>query len=159
MSKWWRGGSHHPPLLFWGQKLVAVTVTERRGRHHFRSALSSHITWQQAPHASPPLKSAPLNAVVWTPNPAWKVLSQPQAPPIQDIEYFNLGSVGIGTQTGFETYIIYFNQFSIVKEKDKYLCDVKVKNYTSALQESTVVHNVPIPLLPKMDPFYMLQQR
>lgn len=45
MSKCWRGGSHQPPWLFGGQKLVAVKVTVAWRKHHLGSALWSHINW------------------------------------------------------------------------------------------------------------------
>lgn len=68
MSKWVRGGLHHPPLLessdqFGGQRLVAVTVVMAGGAllHHFELKQRS---WKHCPHPYPLLNSTVLNAAV-----------------------------------------------------------------------------------------------
>jgi hypothetical protein len=77
MSKWRRGGLHHPPprrrapgsAQLGGHRLVAVTVMERRrappvpGLHH-RDRRASQAMAKHAPHMAPSLNSAVLSAVV-----------------------------------------------------------------------------------------------
>jgi len=60
---------HHPPAvlgraLFGGQKLVAVTTTER-GRHHLLS--STHLISKHAPQLKPLLNKAVLKAALFVP--------------------------------------------------------------------------------------------
>jgi hypothetical protein len=73
MSKCLRGGLHHPPLLlgiaqFGGQKLVAVTVTDRPAKHHWLD-LESQVILKHCPQDAPLLKSAVLSATVFVPYP------------------------------------------------------------------------------------------
>jgi hypothetical protein len=74
MSKWRRGGLHQPPswlgcAQLGGQKLVAVTVTERAPGLHHRVLLASQVMVKQAPQVAPLLNSVVLSAVVSLPYP------------------------------------------------------------------------------------------
>lgn len=90
MSKCWRGGLHHPPLLFGsaklgGQKLVAVMVTDFPFKHHLESACESQIMRKHSPHDAPSLNNAVLKAAVFVPYPVEYKSPNPQAPPVSII--------------------------------------------------------------------------